>query len=43
MFSYTKKYGDEKYLVLVDQLTKTNSVVSKLISKDGCRYRKTKT
>ncbi|MEJ7587528.1 MAG: serine protease [Ferruginibacter sp.] len=34
MVSYTKKYGEEKYLVLVDQLSKTNRQVSKLISKE---------
>lgn len=34
MVSYTKNYGDEKYMVLVDQLNKTNREVSKLKSKE---------
>ncbi len=34
MVSYTKKYGNENYRVLVDQLNKTNVEVSKLKSKE---------
>ena len=34
MVSYTKKYGNENYRVLVDQLNKTNREVSKLKSKN---------
>ena len=33
MVSYTKKYGDQNYRVLVDEITKTNMEVSKLKSK----------